>query len=176
MFLLYINDITTDINSPLRLFADDCLLYRVINSAEDANMLQEDLNRLSEWANTWQLRFNVSKCTVIRCTRSLTPFNHVYTLNNHILNLSDQHTYLGVGLGGIGVSLHDISCRNISRYYYLLLLLIIIDCCADLKRVWCTKRVQLLLSITKEKQTYIIIQYLLYTRPYIHIDKLLNSY
>ena len=96
MFLLNINDITKNINSPLHLFADDCLLYRVINSAEDANMLQEDLNRLSEWANTWQLRFNVSKCTVIRCTRSLTPFNHVYTLNNHILNLSDQHTYLGV--------------------------------------------------------------------------------
>ena len=24
-----------------------------------------------------------------------------------------------VGLGGIGVLLHDISCRNISRYYYL---------------------------------------------------------
>ena len=26
----------------------------------------------------------------------MTPLNHVYTLNNHILNLSDQHTYLGV--------------------------------------------------------------------------------
>ena len=24
-----------------------------------------------------------------------------------------------LGLGGIGVLLHDISCRNISRYYYL---------------------------------------------------------
>ena len=93
MFLLYINDIT--INSPLRLFADDCLLYRVSNGAEDANMLQEDLNRLSEWENTWQLRFNVSKCTVICCTRSLTPFNHVYTLNNHILNLyHPRSTYL----------------------------------------------------------------------------------
>ena len=56
------------------------------------------------------------------------------------------------------------------------IIIIIIDCCADLKRVWCTKRVQLLLSITKGKQTYTIIQYLLYTRPYIHIDKLLNSY
>ena len=43
MFLLYINDITKDINSPLRLFADDCLLYRVINSVEDINRLQEDL-------------------------------------------------------------------------------------------------------------------------------------
>ena len=31
MFLLYINDISKHINSPLRLFADDCLLYRVIS-------------------------------------------------------------------------------------------------------------------------------------------------
>ena len=27
--------------------------------------------------------------------------------------------WLELGLGGIRVSLHDISCRNISRYYYL---------------------------------------------------------
>ena len=39
MFLLYINDITTNISSPLRLFADDCLLYNAINSKEDANIL-----------------------------------------------------------------------------------------------------------------------------------------
>jgi len=32
MFLLYINEITKSIASPLRLFADDCLLYRVIDS------------------------------------------------------------------------------------------------------------------------------------------------
>ena len=76
MFLLYINDIAKGINSPLHLFADDCLLYRVINGVEDTNRLQEDLNKLSEWANTWQLKFNVSKCTVICCTRSLTPFTH----------------------------------------------------------------------------------------------------
>ena len=89
MFLLYINDITQGINSPLRLFADDCLLYRVINSIGDTSRLQEDLNRLSEWADIWQLRFNITKCTVIRCTRSMTPFNNNYYLNGHILNLSD---------------------------------------------------------------------------------------
>ena len=55
----------------------------------------------------------------------------------------------------------------------LLLLLIVVQ---TSKEYGAQKRVQLLLSITKEKQTYIIIQYLLYTRPYIHIDKLLNSY
>ena len=76
MFLLYI---TKGIISPLHLFADDCLLYRVIYGVEDTNRLQENLIRLSEWENTWQLKFNVSKCTVICCTRSLTtPFTHDY--------------------------------------------------------------------------------------------------
>ena len=65
MFLLYINDITKDIDSPLHMFADDCLLYRIIESTEDTTKLQQDLNILSEWANTWQLNFNVTKCAVI---------------------------------------------------------------------------------------------------------------
>ena len=95
-FLLYINDITKGINSALRLFADDCLLYRVINSVEDTSKFREDLDRLSEWENTWQLKSNVSKCAVIRCTRSLIPLTHDYILNNQTLNISDQHTYLEV--------------------------------------------------------------------------------
>jgi len=33
--------------SPLRLFPDDCLLYRVIDSQSDAHILQQDLDRLS---------------------------------------------------------------------------------------------------------------------------------
>jgi len=98
MFLLYINDITQGINSPLRLFADDCLLYRIISSIEDTVRLQEDLNRLSEWTDTWQFRFNITKCSVIRCTRSMTSFINNYSHNDHLLNLSDQHTYLGVSI------------------------------------------------------------------------------
>ena len=35
LFLIYINDITSNIHSRLRLFADDCLLYCPINSPED---------------------------------------------------------------------------------------------------------------------------------------------
>ena len=46
-------------------FADDCLLYRGINGVNDTNRLQEDLNRLFELENTWQLKCNVSKCSVI---------------------------------------------------------------------------------------------------------------
>ena len=53
MFLLYINDSTRSISSPLWLFDDDCLLYRVIDSQNDASILQQDLDRLSEWVYTY---------------------------------------------------------------------------------------------------------------------------
>ena len=39
LFLLYINDIITDVDSKINLFADDCALYREIKSAEDASPL-----------------------------------------------------------------------------------------------------------------------------------------
>ena len=96
MFLLYINDIADGLSSPLRLFADDCLLYRTINSEEDVIQLQNDLDHLSAWANKWQLRFNVMKCTIMHFTRSQSPLLSNYKLNGHSLNKSSQHPYLGV--------------------------------------------------------------------------------
>ena len=39
-FLLYINDIDTDICSSICLFADDCMLYRIIETPEDHQQLQ----------------------------------------------------------------------------------------------------------------------------------------
>ena len=47
LFLLYINDLPAYTkHSTIRLFADDCMLYRSINSDEDRLKLQEDLNGL----------------------------------------------------------------------------------------------------------------------------------
>ena len=43
MFLLYINDINNNISSSLRLFADDCIIYRTIKSEQDHLQLQQDL-------------------------------------------------------------------------------------------------------------------------------------
>ena len=100
-FLLYINDITRSILSPLQLFADDCLLYRVIDSQNDASILQQDLDRISEWVHIWQLRFNVSKCVVIRCIRSQSPIIHNYELNNQLLIdiHTSEYTWTNIYLG-----------------------------------------------------------------------------
>ena len=64
MFLIYINDINQNIQSSVRLFADDCVLYRVIKASEDCRYLQEDLNHLVHWINLWQMKLNSDKCVV----------------------------------------------------------------------------------------------------------------
>ena len=50
---LYINDIMVDIDSEIRLFADDCVCYHQIHSIEDTVKLQRDINRLGIWTRTW---------------------------------------------------------------------------------------------------------------------------
>ena len=46
MFLTYINDITLDLTSQMKLFADDALLFHPIKSETDCKSLQKDLNAL----------------------------------------------------------------------------------------------------------------------------------
>ena len=60
LFLLYINDITGNIQSNIRLFADNCIVYRTIRSQDDFCKLQNDISSVSKWAETWQMRFNSS--------------------------------------------------------------------------------------------------------------------
>ena len=50
LFSLHINDITADIESEIRLFADDCVCYRENKDKEDTLKLQRDIDRLGNWA------------------------------------------------------------------------------------------------------------------------------
>ena len=58
LFSLYINDISTDIDSEIRLFADDCVCYREIRDTDDSLKLQKDIDRC--WARKWGMRFQPS--------------------------------------------------------------------------------------------------------------------
>ena len=69
LFALYINDITEDIDSELRLFADDGVCYREIKDTEDTEKLQEDIDRLGCWARSWGMRFQPVKCHIMQITR-----------------------------------------------------------------------------------------------------------
>ena len=53
LFLLFINDLPSYVDSPVRLFADDCVIYREIKSNYDSVRLQEDLDNLNRWEQKW---------------------------------------------------------------------------------------------------------------------------
>jgi hypothetical protein len=98
LFLIYVNDITDVTRSSLRLFADDTMLYRPINNEADTQILQSDLNRLSEWIDKWLLKINIDKCVHLRVTscKRHSENSPSYLLNGNILPQQDSTKYLGV--------------------------------------------------------------------------------
>ena len=73
IFLLFINDINNNIQSPIRLFADDSIIYRKIKSETDNNILQSHLIQLQTWSNKWQMEFNIPKCVHLPITPKPNP-------------------------------------------------------------------------------------------------------
>ena len=100
LFLLHINDLP-DVLHPdtrCRLFADDCLLYRTVNSMTDHLKLQQDLKNLEQWASTWGMRFNAAKCYVMTIHRGRTRSTHMYELCGVFLSSVENEKYLGVNI------------------------------------------------------------------------------
>ena len=97
LFSLHINDITADIESEIRLFADDCVCYREIKDKEDTLKLQMDIDRLGNWARKWGMRFQPVKCKIMQLTRKhLNKIQASYTLEGAVLENVDSIKYLGV--------------------------------------------------------------------------------
>ena len=69
LFSLYINDSSTDIDSEIRLFADDCVCYRENKDTEDTSKLQKNIDQLGYWARKWGMRFQPVKCNMMQITR-----------------------------------------------------------------------------------------------------------
>ena len=96
LFLIYINDLPNNIHCTVRLFADDCVLYREINNQLDSQELQKDLDELTKWEHDWQMNFNPDKCFVMRLTHARNIKQFDYTLGNTTLQETDSHSYLGI--------------------------------------------------------------------------------
>ena len=100
MFLLHINDIGDNVSKGtyIKPFADDCLLFREIDSLSDAESLENDLQSLVKWSKTWQMSFNVSKCHTLKICKKKNPIQFQYTMNDVQVSEVDRHPYLGVEL------------------------------------------------------------------------------
>ena len=91
LFLVYINDLPTKLQSKVRLFADDTIVYMAVNNETDAAILQKDLKLLEEWKNRSQMFFHPDKSH-----GAGPPLTHDYILHNQIIKEKDAVKYLGV--------------------------------------------------------------------------------
>ena len=58
-FLVYINDLTTDLKCNVKLFADDTSLFTVVQGPNAAALdMNHDLELISRWAHDWRMSFN----------------------------------------------------------------------------------------------------------------------
>jgi len=97
LFLIYINDLPDCVTSRVRLFADDCSIYREIRNPEDQLALQKDLDILEQWANKWGMLFNPGKCNILSISRSI-PLHRFYSFCGTVLQNVDEARYFGINL------------------------------------------------------------------------------
>ena len=98
LFLVCIIDIVQEINSTIRLFADDTSLFIIVESPEEAaNTLNQDLNRISAWAEKCLVSFNPQKTdSMILSRKTNKPIHPNIFMNNQIIAEVNHHKHLGL--------------------------------------------------------------------------------
>jgi ribonuclease P/MRP protein subunit RPP40 len=98
LFIIFINDIGTNISCNLRLFADDCMIYLEIKDMEDCDRLQEDVNAICNWVKVNEMRLNEHKSQLIKftCKRLANQCKYNYVINSVPLVYAETCKYLGL--------------------------------------------------------------------------------
>lgn len=65
LFVIYINDLPSELTNVSKLYADDTKILSKVVSNECVSSLQSDLDKAFIWTQNWLLKFNVSKCVVM---------------------------------------------------------------------------------------------------------------
>ena len=94
LFLVFIDDLEEGLMSEVLKFADDTKIFRRVDSEENREMLQRDLDRLVQWSEVWQMKFNVDKCKVMHLGRGNSGGN--YVMNGGRLGTVGKERDLGV--------------------------------------------------------------------------------
>ena len=94
LFIIYINDLDSELISKVAKFADDTKMCKSISSAKDAEILRNDLIRLDQWSKDWQMQFNLEKCVVIHMGQKNNQYE--YMLGNKRLRQSKMEKDLGI--------------------------------------------------------------------------------
>ena len=98
LFVIFINYLPDVVHEQTNtgLYADDTKLHRTILSVEDCEILQQDLASLNTRSFVSDMKFNASKCNVLKVTRKKSPVTHEYHLGNTYIKRVLEEKDLGV--------------------------------------------------------------------------------
>ena len=104
-FIIFINDIVTEIHSSIKLFADDTSLYVIVdNPRESAITLNNDMATIHAWSTKWLVNFNPQKTETMTITRKVNkPLHPPLIMNNTIINQVTEHKHLGLDISNDGI-------------------------------------------------------------------------
>ena len=67
LFLIYINDLSDNLVSNPKLFADNTSLFCVVKNVDASNIdLNNDLKKIGEWVFQWKMSFNLDPSKAFR--------------------------------------------------------------------------------------------------------------
>ena len=136
LFLIYINNLPKGILSNVRLFADDCILYKEIKSSNDSAQLQADIDIITTWEKTWQMNFNKTKCYSMKITHKKNPVVTTYKMDDTTLDEVKSYPYLGVEISkDMNWATHINSISNKANRMLGLLRRNIHSCSSDVKSI-----------------------------------------
>ena len=94
----YINDIVRNINSSIRLFADDTSLYIIVeNPIQAATILNSDLSQIYSRASNWLVTFNTSKTESLLFSQKLfKPLHPTLYMNQQDIITIESHKHLSI--------------------------------------------------------------------------------
>ena len=99
LFIIYINDVTADIESDILIFADDTsLLVSGKSPDETSKILNRDLARIATWSAKWKVTFNAEKSTQVVFSKHTHNYSPLISLNHKSIRKSDTHKHLGLHL------------------------------------------------------------------------------
>lgn len=99
LFALFISDLPdVIINSKCSMFADDTKIYKTIHTPTDTDLLQDDLDRLTNWCHANDMTINTKKCYHITFTRKKQPITSTYKIESEELQKVKVVKDLGVWL------------------------------------------------------------------------------
>ena len=66
LFLMYVKDLSKNITANTKIFVDDAKIKNKIETEDDVNEMQDNINKLFEWENTNKMKCNGAKFQVLR--------------------------------------------------------------------------------------------------------------